>query len=116
MKILFTELARAELIDSIAYYEMDVPGLGETFKDEVASATMRISQFPQACKRGDVRKCIMHKFPYKVLYSIEEDHILIIAIAHQHRNPITGSMTNIPNQAFDLIAFRYALSGRSTLR
>ncbi len=42
MKILFTELARAELIDSIAYYEMDVPGLGETFKDEVASATMRI--------------------------------------------------------------------------
>ncbi len=89
MKILFTELARAELIDAIAYYEMEVPGLGETFKDEVASATMRISHFPQAwsIERGDVRKCIMHKFPYKVLYSIEEDHILIIAIAHQHRKP-----------------------------
>ena len=68
---------------------MEVPGLGETFKDEVASATMRISHFPQAwsIERGDVRKCIMHKFPYKVLYSIEEDHILIIAIAHQHRKP-----------------------------
>ena len=25
-------------------------------------------------------------------------------------------MTNLPNQAFDLIAFRYALSDRSTLR
>ena len=89
MKFLFTELARVELIDSIAYYEMEVPGLGETFKDEVASATMRISQFPQAwsIERGDVRKCIMHKFPYKILYSIEDDHILIIAIAHQHRKP-----------------------------
>lgn len=29
MKILFTELARSELIDAVAYYEMEVPRLGE---------------------------------------------------------------------------------------
>jgi len=29
----------------------------------------------------------MHKFPYKILYSVERDHLLVIAIAHQHRRP-----------------------------
>jgi hypothetical protein len=38
-------------------------------------------------ERGEIRKCLLHKFPYKLLYSIEADHILILAVAHQHREP-----------------------------
>ncbi|MDP2208100.1 MAG: type II toxin-antitoxin system RelE/ParE family toxin [Bacteroidota bacterium] len=50
---------------------------------------MRIAEHPQAwsVERGDVRKCLLHKFPYKLLYSIEEDHIFVLAVAHQHRRP-----------------------------
>ena len=49
----------------------------------------RISENPEAwsVEHGEVRKCILHKFPYKLLYSIEKDFIFIIAIAHQHRKP-----------------------------
>ncbi len=32
-------------------------------------------------------KVIFNEFPYKILYSIEKDHIYIIAVAHQHRKP-----------------------------
>ncbi|MEW6379944.1 MAG: type II toxin-antitoxin system RelE/ParE family toxin [bacterium] len=89
MKIIFTELAKAELLDAVAYYELEYEGLGKKFKEEVNASILRINQFPTAwsVECGEVRKCLMHKFPYKILYSIEEDHILIIAIAHQHRKP-----------------------------
>lgn len=30
---------------------------------------------------------ILSRFPYKLLYAIEPDHIYIIAVAHLHRAP-----------------------------
>jgi hypothetical protein len=30
---------------------------------------------------------LLHMFPYKLLYSIEKNHVFIIAVAHQHRRP-----------------------------
>lgn len=37
--------------------------------------------------KKDIRKCIVNKFPFNILYSIEGDYILVIAIAHHHRSP-----------------------------
>lgn len=33
---------------------------------------MRIAAYPKAwsVERGEIRKCLLHKFPYKLLYSI----------------------------------------------
>ncbi len=89
MKIEFLPEAKAELDEAIEYYELQVKGLGATFKSVAKSTIKRISTFPTAWSVvcPDIRKCIMHKFPYTVLYSIEEETILIIAIAHQHRYP-----------------------------
>lgn len=89
MEIKFLPEAKDELDEAIEYYELQVDGLGDTFKDIVKSTIKRIAVFPTAWSiiRPNIRKCIMHKFPYNVLYSIEEDIILIIAIAHHHRYP-----------------------------
>ena len=89
MKIEFLPEAKDELDDAIEYYELQVSGLGATFKNIAKSTIKRISTFPNAWTeiRPDVRRCIMHKFPYNVLYSVEEECILIIAIAHHHRHP-----------------------------
>ena len=88
-RIIFTRYAKQELEDAVRYYELEYSGLGKRFKEEVERAALRIAEYPQAWSvdRGDVRKCLLHKFPYKLLYSIEEDHILVIALAHQHRKP-----------------------------
>lgn len=88
-RILFTRYAKQELEDAVRYYELEYSGLGKRFKEEVEKAALRIAEYPEAWSvdRGDVRKCLLHKFPYKLLYSIEEDHILVIALAHQHRKP-----------------------------
>ena len=89
MRVVFTRYAKQELEDAICYYELEFPGLGKRFKDELRKATLRISERPQAwpVERGDVRKCVMHSFPYKILYAVEENHTLVIAVAHQHRRP-----------------------------
>ncbi|MCK4640095.1 MAG: type II toxin-antitoxin system RelE/ParE family toxin [Candidatus Marinimicrobia bacterium] len=89
MKIVFDKLAQLELEDALEYYELEVPGLGARFKVEVKCGIRRIRKYPDAWakEKNDVRRCFLHKFPYKILYSIEEDYIYIIAIAHCHRHP-----------------------------
>ena len=89
MRIEFLPEAKDELDEAVEYYELQVDGLGDTFKDIAKSTIKRIATFPTAWSmvRPNIRKCIMHKFPYNVLYSIEGDTILILAIAHHHRYP-----------------------------
>ena len=89
MQVNFLKLAEYELYDAQEYYEKQQLGLGITFKSIIYKALNRIIEFPQAYKKVkvDVRRCIIHKFPYNILYSIEDNTILIIAIAHQHRKP-----------------------------
>ena len=89
MKVIFSKLAKLELEDAIAYYELEHSGLGINFKQEVLKNVERIKKFPLAAtlEREEIRKSLLHKFPYKILYSSETDHIFIIALAHQHRKP-----------------------------
>jgi len=89
MKVVFTEFAGHELEDAVTFYEVELSGLGMKFKSEVEKSISRIIEHPKAwtVERGEIRKALLHRFPYKILYSIEKDHILIIAIAHHHRKP-----------------------------
>jgi plasmid stabilization system protein ParE len=89
MRVVFSKIAKQELDDATHYYEIELLGLGKRFRKEARKAAIRIAEYPEAwsVERGEVRKCLLHKFPYKLLYSIEKDHILIIAVAHQHRKP-----------------------------
>jgi plasmid stabilization system protein ParE len=89
MRVVFTTFAELELRDATAFYELEQLGLGRRFKEEIKKAILRMVVYPEAwsIERGEVRKCILHRFPYKILYSIEKDHLLIIAVAHQHRKP-----------------------------
>ncbi len=89
MRVVFSAIAKQELIDAANYYELEYASLGRRFKQEVKKAAMRIAAYPKAwsVERGEIRKCLLHKFPYKLLYSIENDHILVLAVAHQHRKP-----------------------------
>ena len=89
MKIEFLPEAKVELDDAVEYYELQVKGLGVTFKSIARATIKRVATFPTAWTeiKPSIRRCIMHKFPYNVLYSIEKDCILVIAVAHHHRNP-----------------------------
>ncbi|MEL6710899.1 MAG: type II toxin-antitoxin system RelE/ParE family toxin, partial [Pseudomonadota bacterium] len=91
MKISFLKIAQSELDDAFDYYESTQKGLGFRFQSEVANAISRITQFPkiyQAIGRYSHR-CLIHKFPYGIIYQIRgrSNQILVVAIAHLHRKP-----------------------------
>lgn len=89
MKIEFHPEAEQELREAAKYYENNAPGVGITFITDLYKSVKYIKQYPLASKEigYGIRKKVLDKFPYKVLYSIEKDTILIIAIAHQKRRP-----------------------------
>ena len=89
MKISFLEIAQIELDDAIAYYNYELPGLGDAFLTEIVNALDRIGEFPEAwhsfSKR--TRRCQTKRFPYGVIYQIREKEILVVAVANLHRKP-----------------------------
>lgn len=88
-KVVFLRYAKFELDDATHFYNMEFIGLGQSFKEEVKKAVSRIAEYPEAwpAVRGDIRKCVIHKFPYNLLYAIEKEDIVVVAVAHQHRKP-----------------------------
>lgn len=89
MEIRLLKPAQVELDDGIIWYDDQVSGLGNEFLNEILDTFKRIKLNPNAwavfSKR--TRRCLVHKFPYGIIYQIRENEILIIAIAHQHREP-----------------------------
>ena len=49
----------------------------------------RVLAQPESCpvEFEDIRRAALKRFPYKLLYSVETDHLYVIAVAHQHRKP-----------------------------
>lgn len=89
MEIIISKLAKEEYEDAKQYYEIEQSGLGIRFEHELKASLLRIQQFPDAwpVERGEIQKYLVHKFPYKILYSVQGNRILILAFAHQHREP-----------------------------
>jgi len=89
MTFYFHPEANREFIEAIDYYEECEPGLGCDFSIEIHSAVRNILDYPNAWPvlRDDTRRCLVNRFPFGILYSIEEDSIFILAVMHLHRKP-----------------------------
>jgi len=88
-RVSFHRLAERELNDAALYYEHESPGLGVRFLDEIERYIDAIAKNPNAGKkvRGEVRRRILRKFPYGILYSVKDDGIRILAIMNLRRRP-----------------------------
>jgi len=85
----FLEVAQRELDEAIAYYNSQVPGLGDAYLVESVATIERIRRFPEAWQPlgEQVRRCRLRRFPYGLIYTVDEGNILIVAVAHTHRRP-----------------------------
>lgn len=89
LPVVFHELAETELNEAAAYYAHARPGLGEAFVSEVQQAVEALvaAPFLGAPVEKDVRWWLVGRFPYSLLYRVCDDHVRILAIAHQKRRP-----------------------------
>ena len=89
MTFAFHPEAKAEFYAAIDYYETVEVALGLDFSIEVFSTVQSIVDHSNAWPvlEDNVRRCLVHRFPYGVLYSIGKDEIFILAVMHLHRDP-----------------------------
>jgi toxin ParE1/3/4 len=89
MKLSFHPEAEREFGDAAKYYEHSDPGIGSAFIVEVLSSIQNIHSHPLAWPTisGDIRRCLVNRFPYGVLYYVQRDEIIILAVMHLHRHP-----------------------------
>ncbi|MDP2783285.1 MAG: type II toxin-antitoxin system RelE/ParE family toxin [Sulfurimicrobium sp.] len=89
MTLTFAKLARDEMAEAKRYYERQQRGLGRDFQRDTEVSAKRILENPLAwqIEYGPVRRFVFNRFPYKMLYLIREKLIVVVAVAHQHRNP-----------------------------
>ncbi len=89
MRYEFHPEALCELEDAAHFYADCQDSLELRFIACVESAFLRIAENPTRWSffEEDVRRCLVHVFPYVVLYSIESDFVMIIAVMHCSREP-----------------------------
>lgn len=89
MKCRFHPEALAEFDAATTYYASCQPRLEQRFINAVQEAIQRVLVAPEQCRRfdGEIRRILVHVFPYAILYSIEVDFIYIIAVTHCSRSP-----------------------------
>jgi toxin ParE1/3/4 len=89
VKILFHELAQAELIAAAEEYESQHKFLGREFVATVKRSLERLSAFPESGTSyvAGTRRLVLGRFPYSVVYFREGDSIIVVAIAHHRRMP-----------------------------
>jgi hypothetical protein len=81
--------AGQELQDAVSYYNECQDDLGTAFAKEVYSSIQNILQYPEAWPSisPNTRRCLVHRFPYGVIYQITDQEIYIIAIMQLNRKP-----------------------------
>ena len=89
IRITFHEDARSEMAESARYYEDRVPGLGHAFTDDVEQGLRFISEHPESCEKvsNNLRRKVLSRFPYSLIYAFEMDRSRVMAIAHNKRRP-----------------------------
>lgn len=89
MRYEFHPEALEEYQEATFYYAERDPVLALRFVDTVEGAIRRILETPERWRvlDEDVRRCLTRVFPYGVLYTIESEFILIVAVMHCSREP-----------------------------
>ena len=89
MLVSFHDLAKLELNEAAQYYDRKSPGLGEAFVAEVEHCADGIARNPKAgaVSLGSIRRRLMRRFPYALLYSVKPDTVRILAVMNLKRRP-----------------------------
>ena len=89
MNLTFLPAAQEELDAAATYLDERAAGLGTELVDDVERAATLAATFPNIGHPVDPthRKLTLQRFSYSLVYRIEGDAILVVAVAHKRRRP-----------------------------
>jgi ParE toxin of type II toxin-antitoxin system, parDE len=89
VNVRFLSLTEQEIDEAVAWFDEQVEGKGTDFLDELDRVIRRVKAYPFASTEiePEIRRCLFARFPYSLIYGIEEQTIVVIAVAHFRRTP-----------------------------
>jgi plasmid stabilization system protein ParE len=91
VRVSFRPEARLDILEAREWYESRAAGLGSEFARAVDAAAAGILRFPASHPHvhGDVRKAVLRRFPFSLLYVAKGEEITVLACFHHRRDPKT---------------------------
>ncbi len=86
--VIFLTPAEEEMLEAASHYNRQVPGLGLDFLTEVQETVARIIENPElgTVLQREIRRWLVRRFPFGVLYRIDEEEIIIVYWSTTSRN------------------------------
>jgi toxin ParE1/3/4 len=86
--------AQAEYQATAVHYETERSGFGLRFREEFDGAIARAREFPAAAARipeasagVELRSLVLPGFPVKIIYAVEPEAVVVVAVFHARRRP-----------------------------
>jgi len=82
--------AIADVEDAQLWYDGRELGIGDAFRGEVDATVKLISERPEmfAIAFARMRRAILKKFPYFLLYEVFPDIVIVFGVIHGARDPL----------------------------
>ena len=89
MNVRFLTLAQQEIDEALVWFNERDEGKGVEFLDELDRVVRLAKAYPLASTEiePEIRRCLFARFPYSLIYGIEDDTIVVVAVAHSRRSP-----------------------------
>jgi plasmid stabilization system protein ParE len=89
MNIRFLSLADQEVADIVQWYDQQSEGLGRAFLDELDRVVRLVRAYPLIATEiePEIRRFLLSRFPYSLIYGLDQETLVVIALAHQRREP-----------------------------
>ena len=89
MRYEFHPEALEEYQEAASWYARKGKALAFRFVSAVEDAILRAAETPERWRivEEDVRRCLTRVFPFGILYTIEPEYVLVVAVVHCSRKP-----------------------------
>ena len=89
MRARFLRPAEAEAEEAVVYFDEQRPGLGDRFEQDLQETLAFVVERPLSGKRlsENVRQTRFRTFRYNLIYVIDGEELIIVAVAHHRRRP-----------------------------
>jgi len=89
VNVRFLTLAQQEVDEAVVWFDERVEGKGLEFLDELDRVVRLIKAYPLASAEiePEIRRRLFARFPYSLIYGIDDEAVIVIAVAHFHREP-----------------------------
>ncbi len=89
LNLIFHPDIEHEVKASYEWYQKQAVGLGDDYLNELEKAYQAIVELPDTWPKfqNNLRRFLLSKFPFSVIYQFNQETIFIVAVMHNSRKP-----------------------------